>query len=70
MKTKSLDEFVDQTAFKIFGRTKAHAHHMGVCIDCNKPPTFKTEAGRREYEISGLCEPCFDAIFDESIWED
>lgn len=41
------------------------AHAKGVCIHCKQPPTFSTEAGRREYQISSMCEPCFDAMFAE-----
>lgn len=34
----------------------------GLCISCHKPalPRCYSEAGRREYSISGLCEKCFD----------
>lgn len=35
-----------------------------TCIDCNRPPVqgdnMTTEAGWREFKISGLCESCFD----------
>jgi len=36
----------------------------GMCISCREPalPKCYSEAGRREYGISGLCEKCFDAI--------
>lgn len=34
----------------------------GLCISCHEPaiPKCYSEAGRREYSISGLCEKCFD----------
>jgi hypothetical protein len=32
----------------------------GVCVGCNQLPQFYSEAGQREYGISGYCEFCFD----------
>jgi len=61
----NLQEFRNDLAASIYGMTKTEALDKGVCISCRKPPTFSTEAGRREYPISGLCEPCFDAMFEE-----
>ncbi len=48
-----------------------------TCIKCKKPFTdanVKTSAGWCETQITGMCETCFDAIFDddesdeEEIW--
>ena len=40
-----------------------------VCLDCKKPFTFGvnifSEDGRKEAKISGMCESCFDDLFDE-----
>jgi len=33
-----------------------------ICVSCQNPPRFKSEAGVREYKISGLCEYCYDEI--------
>lgn len=40
---------------------------QGVCAACGKPALERcySEAGRREFHISGLCEPCFDACTPE-----
>lgn len=37
----------------------------GLCISCGQPALKNcySEAGRREYSISGLCEKCFDAAY-------
>lgn len=34
----------------------------GLCIVCGQPalPRCYSEAGRKEYGISKMCEPCFD----------
>ena len=58
----SLQQFKDGLASSCFGMTVAEAHEQGICIDCKKPPTFYSDAGRAEYKITGLCEPCFDGI--------
>lgn len=39
----------------------------GRCVQCGEPALEKcySAAGRREYEISGLCEVCFDTLTRE-----
>lgn len=59
-----LQDLKDLTSDKAFGMTKQEAIKKGVCINCKEPPTFYSEAGRKEYKISNLCEPCFDKITD------
>lgn len=51
---------LDKLKKELYGATEE-----GVCIRCKKPPRFKTEAGKREYQISGMCEYCFDELFEE-----
>lgn len=40
-----------------------------TCLQCNQEPkagvNMRTEAGWREFNISGLCESCFDKLFAE-----
>lgn len=54
----------DLLAVGIFGITIAEAKAQGICIDCQKAalPNCYSSAGRKEYEISGLCEKCFDKL--------
>jgi hypothetical protein len=63
--TKLPDDFVEQGYRAAFGETREEAKAKRLCVVCKQPPTFTTEAGRREYDISGVCEPCFDAMFPE-----
>lgn len=60
-----LQEFKDGMATDLYNMTVKEAVEKGICIDCKKPSTFSSEAGRKEYPISGLCEPCWDKIFEE-----
>lgn len=45
----------------------ARAQDDGMCIVCRQPalPRCHSDAGRREYWISGTCEQCFDEMFAE-----
>ncbi len=61
-----LQDFKDFTARSAFGMTKVDAHKQGVCISCKEKPRFRTQAGIREYGISGLCEYCWDEMFKEN----
>ena len=40
---------------------------QGICFQCELPamPRCYSDAGRREFRISGLCEKCFDGLFAE-----
>ena len=62
-----LQVFKDALGEKLFGMTTAEAVTKGICIQCKEEalPKCYSDAGRREYQISGLCEPCFDGITKE-----
>ena len=62
----TLDRFKNNLAKQLYGMTKAEAINKGICIDCKElaKPKCHTEAGNKEYLISGLCEECFDAMFE------
>ncbi len=37
-----------------------------ACASCGEPPgTFRDAVAEREFRISGLCQPCQDAVFAE-----
>lgn len=48
-------------------RTATQFQEKGECWVCEQPakPRIHTEAGEREYRISGTCEECFDRMFEE-----
>ena len=60
----SLQNFKDHMAKELFGQTKDEATEFGTCIRCNEfaLPNCYSDAGRKEYKISGLCEKCFDKM--------
>ena len=66
----NLDGFLDANYKAGFGMTRAEAWKDGLCVECKKPATFYSEAGRKEYKLSAMCEPCFDAMFAEPEGEE
>lgn len=66
-KNPNIQAFQDKLAKEIYGQTSAEAQSVGLCLQCKEPalPKCYSEAGRKEYRISGLCEVCFDKIFEE-----
>jgi hypothetical protein len=45
---------------------------LGLCPMCGEPAyadDFKDKLSVKEYEMSGLCMPCQDKVFDEDFWE-
>jgi hypothetical protein len=62
-----LDDMVKQET----GMSPAEAKAQGLCFECKEPALAKchSDAGRREYAISGMCEKCFDATFAEDEHE-
>lgn len=52
-------------ALQLFQLTPTAARAQGICIQCKLPavaPRIYSDAGQREYNISALCELCFDKI--------
>ena len=49
-----------------WGTNKERCQKLFMCVECQKPVEkhIHTEAGWREYKISGLCEDCFYEIFE------
>ena len=62
-----LDQFKEETAFRLFGRSRMLAVAGNQCVKCGKPAdSFKDELSKKEYGISGFCQPCQDDIFGPS----
>ena len=62
----TLDQFKNELSTNIYGITKEEAAKKGICVDCRKPALANcySQAGKNEYFISGLCEKCYDKIFE------
>lgn len=62
-----LQEMKDSMSKDLFGMTKDEAVSKGICVNCKEEalPKCYSEAGRKEFRISGMCEQCFDEICGE-----
>lgn len=59
-----LDNAKEEMAFKLFGRSPSVCKTGGQCVKCGFfNLEFRDELSRKEYGISGLCQPCQDGIF-------
>lgn len=67
-KSKEMQEFQDNLARGLYGITLTEALDKGICLQCREIalPRCYSQSGRKEYEISGLCERCFDSIVEDS----
>uniref|UniRef100_A0A6M3Y058 Uncharacterized protein n=1 Tax=viral metagenome TaxID=1070528 RepID=A0A6M3Y058_9ZZZZ len=59
-----LQNFKDNLSRNLYGMTTKEANEKGICIQCREKaiPKCYSEAGKKEFYISGLCELCFDDI--------
>ena len=59
-----LQKMKDKMATDLYGETAKDAQDKGLCIQCKEPaiPKCYSDAGRREFYISGMCEVCFDEL--------
>tara|TARA_Y100000004_G_scaffold195896_1_gene264243 strand:+ start:139 stop:345 length:207 start_codon:yes stop_codon:yes gene_type:complete len=53
-------------SLNLYGRSRSIALAAGQCVKCGGfDLEFRDELSRKEYGISGLCQPCQDGIFGE-----
>lgn len=58
---------LDEVSNYCFGMTRAEAHEKDICLICKELaiPKCYSDAGLREYNISGVCEECLDRMMEE-----
>lgn len=58
---------IGETVLEMIFRERNAAVQSGTCLICKKPARERcySEAGLREFELSGMCEPCFDRTFED-----
>ena len=67
MKNRAITKLIDKMGEELYGVNPSESMSKGLCIDCKEPalPKCYSNASRKEFYISGLCEVCFDRIFNE-----
>ena len=59
-----LEQFKEDTAFSLFGRSRRLAIAGNQCVKCGAHELeFRDELSRKEHGISGFCQSCQDDIF-------
>ena len=59
-----LEQFKEDSAMSLFGRSREIAIAGGQCVKCGSHDLeFRDELSRKEFGISGLCQTCQDGIF-------
>ena len=59
-KAPALDKFFQQA----FGINRRESIQANVCVFCGQPAlVFRDELCRKEFSISGICQPCQDGTF-------
>ena len=67
MKPTKKSPKIESLLTSITGISRQDAAKQAICTWCKKPITgFKDELSMREYRISGFCQTCQDACFDNS----
>lgn len=56
-------ELADELGTMLYNMTPDEAIEQGICIRCKELPTFYSKAGVDEYQLTGMCERCFDEEF-------
>ena len=58
----SLQDFKNRLSTDLYDMTAEEGIEQGICIDCREEalPKCYSDAGKKEFAISGLCEMCWD----------
>lgn len=61
---KEIQNFIDDLATKMWGKSQSECIEQGICVCCHKRvDEFKDAVSQKEYYISGLCQECQDETF-------
>ena len=58
-------KLLDDVSSQAFGIKRTDALKAKLCTFCKKPAeSFKDALSRKEYSITGMCQPCQDDFFE------
>jgi len=63
-KSQGMKNLINNMSASLYGISVTEAIEKGICINCQQLAMSYcySDAGVKEYYISGLCEKCFDEI--------
>jgi hypothetical protein len=66
-RSEEMNKVVNDFSRKLFGMSQERAIALGICLSCKEHAMSKcySDAGKKEYKISALCEECFDEMCGE-----
>jgi hypothetical protein len=62
---KALLSYREMLARKVFGASMEECKELHICVHCKESPDAPrtySPAGEKEYQLTGLCEICFDQL--------
>ena len=63
-KSESLDRTLEAMSSILFGVGRKESITRDTCVSCKEDAsTFNDDLSRKEFTISGLCQPCQDSVF-------
>ena len=63
-KSASLDRTLEAMSSILFGVSRKESISAGTFVSCKEEATdFNDHISRKEFTISGLCQPCQDSVF-------
>ena len=66
-KAPNMQNFLNQMARQMYGRTVSESLKQGICVQCAKPAVpALTPQHLAEYHISAMCSTCQDEVFEDS----
>jgi len=65
-KTEAINNLLNFMSQGLYGHNRQDSLNTNTCIKCGEPAQeFKDDISTREYAISGLCQVCQDAFFEQ-----
>lgn len=61
-----MNQMKDNLSKEIYGIPRSEAIEKGICLQCKEPALAKcySPEGRKDFFITGMCEKCYDELFD------
>jgi len=62
--TDQLENFKEQMANNMYGRSRAECLSKGICVQCGEDAKeFRNEISEREFKLTVWCQKCQDDFF-------